>query len=54
MRTRGAGCATSWTTSAPYLRRRKMSDSMKMVLLVIFYILIFPLVIVVKLLKMSN
>ena len=50
----GAGCATSWTTSAPYPRRHKMSDSMKMVLLVIFYLLIFPLVIVVKLLKMSN
>ena len=31
-----------------------MSDSMKMVLLVIFYILIFPLVIVAKLLKQSN
>ncbi len=31
-----------------------MSDSMKMVLLVIFYILIFPLVIVAKLLKLSN
>ena len=51
---RGAGCATSWTTSAPYPRRCKMSDSMKMVLLVIFYILIFPLVIVAKLLKLSN
>ena len=31
-----------------------MSDSMKMILLVIFYILIFPLVIVAKLLKLSN
>ena len=31
-----------------------MRASMKMVLLVIFYILIFPLVIVAKLLKLSN